>query len=57
MASTSASASPDTFSHTALMPRDDGAALSWPRYCAVAGRIIVLAMSRAQFASMLLTLT
>ena len=39
------------------MPRDDGAAASWPRYCAVAGRIIVLAMSRAQFASMLLTLT
>ena len=39
------------------MPRDDGAAASWPRYRAVAGRIIVRAMSSAQLASMLLTLT
>ena len=44
-------------SQTALIPRDEGAPASWPRYCAVAGRIIVRAMSRAQFASMLLTLT
>ncbi len=47
---------PTPCSQTALIPRDDGAAASWPRYCAVAGRIIVGAMSRAQLASMLLDL-
>ena len=40
-----------------LMPRDDGAPPSSPRYRATAGRIIVEAMSTAQFASMFETLT
>ena len=57
IASTSESANPETRSQIELIPRDEGAELSTPRYWAVAGRIIVEAISRAQFASMSWTLT
>ena len=56
-ASTSESARPETFWQIVLMPFDDGALLSSPRYRATAGRIIVEAMSTAQLASMSTILT
>src|SRR3954447_5743203 len=58
IASTSESASDETFSHMCVTPRDDGpAADSRPRYVTAAGRTRVLAMSRAHDASMFETLT